>query len=186
MLSFACKSSLLQAIQAIHCDVSGGFTEPVDRAVRPGWCWLLEMRVESWFFVLCDHLLTGVCLPCDPVIGKPLLPRAAGDHGPVSYLYPGGQAAENSLGSCNHWRPPKPKCKTKKSESSTVWAANQKQSQSFWCRQRDVSVCMYKSFVVRHSKAKQGENETFCSSQRASLVSFWGFLCLCPPLGPEG
>lgn len=71
------------------------------------------------FFPLCDYF-AGICLPSDPVVGKSLLPGAAGGHGPVPHLYPGGQAAENSLVSPNHWRPPKSKCKTRKCESSTI------------------------------------------------------------------
>lgn len=93
----------------MFCDTSGEF-RTCGQSGRSSLT--LLMRDESLFFVLCHHTFTDVSLPGDPVIRKPLLPGAAGDHGPVSHLYPGGQAAENSLDSSDHRRTPKSECKS--------------------------------------------------------------------------
>lgn len=55
----------------------------------------------------------GVCVPCDPVAGEPLLPGAAGDPGPVPHLHPGGEAAERPTGPADQWKPPEPKRETR-------------------------------------------------------------------------
>lgn len=55
------------------------------------------------------YLMTGVLLSCYLVPGKPLLPGAAGDPGPLPHFHPGRQTVENASGSDCCWTPAQPK-----------------------------------------------------------------------------
>lgn len=57
------------------------------------------------------HLMTGVLVSCYPVTGKPLLPGAAGDPGPLPHFHPGRQTVENASGSECCWNLAQPKCR---------------------------------------------------------------------------
>lgn len=66
---------------------------------------------DLWFS---PDVLAGVCLPSDPVTREPLFPGAAGGHGALPDLHPGGQTAASSSGSPDHCGPPEPQRKTER------------------------------------------------------------------------
>lgn len=130
----------------------------------------------------CDYFLTDVCLPSDSVIGKPLLTGTAGGHDPVPYLHPGGQAAESSLGSPNHWRPSKPKRKTQKKRT---YLSGKLEGESVFNLRAGRGMIMF-VFINPDRLSKQskteGKRDLFIVTE--GLISL--FLCLSSPLGHKG
>lgn len=126
---------------------------------------------------------TGVCLPSDSVFGKPLLTGATGSHGPEPYLHPWGQAAESSLDSSNHWKPPKPKCKSHKKKRTFLSAKSEGESVFNLRAGRRMMMFVHinPDRLSKHSKTKRKRDLFIVSEGLISLL-----LRLSPPPGTQG